>query len=446
MRRFIVVLIAFACALLPGGLLAQNKPAVQNKPRRSAGATSPSAYKLTAIKVTGSNTYSPEDVIKASGLQIGDNVTEDRFKEATQKLGETGLFTDVEYSYSYSGAGTKLVLQVKENDKLIPLVFDNFPWYTDQELIDKVHQDIPMFRGKVPVDGGIIDQVADLIAALLAAKNPQFHVNYLRSGEMNGPIDAIVFSVNGANIRIRNVEYPGAGGSRQTELATAAKKLQGAEYTRTVLAKYAKYDIRPIYLKQGFLKVEFGSSQAHVVSETPDQTVVDTQLPVEEGKQYALTKIDWAGNTIFPTPKLVPLVHAEIGKPANQVQLEEDLKGIRDLYGRRGYVKADPRLHAQMEDAESTVVYTIEVKEGNQYRMGEVELEGLDDKTKARVHEDWKIKQGDVYDASYSSRFLRDCREDLPKEVRWSMKVEEAINDDDKTVDVTLRFSSTRTQ
>ena len=158
------------------------------------------------------------------------------------------------------------MLQVKENDKLIPLVFDNFPWYTDQELIDKVHQDIPMFRGKVPVDGGMIDQVADLVAALLAAKNPQFHVNYLRSSEAGGPVESILFSVNGANIRIRNVEYPGAGKGPQEQLVAAAKKIQGAEYTRTVLAKYAESEVRPIYLKQGYLKVGFSPSQARVVS------------------------------------------------------------------------------------------------------------------------------------------------------------------------------------
>jgi outer membrane protein assembly factor BamA len=428
-------------------LVALFPPSMGQAPaHRASRATSPSAYKLTEIKVTGNKDYSPEDIVKASGLQLGDKVNEESFKEATQKLGETGLFTNVEYSYSYSAAGTKLTLQVKENEKLIALTFDNFPWFSDQELIDKVHQDIPLFRGKVPLDGGIIDQVADVIAALIAAKNPQFHVNYLRAGEAGGPIDSIVFSVTGADIRIRNLDFPGAGEERKGELAKAAKKIQGGEYTRTILSKYAKFDVQPIYLRQGFLKVAFGVSQARAVSDTPDETLVDVQLPVAEGSQYKLAKIDWTGNAVFPAAKLDPLLHVEIGKPANQLQLEEDIKEVTKLYGTRGYVKADPELRSQFDDSQNTVAYNIEIKEGQRYAMGDVDLEGLDEKTKARVREDWKLRQGQPYDASYSSRFLHDCMEDLPRDVRWYMKVEEAVNDDEKTVDVTLRFSSTRTQ
>jgi outer membrane protein assembly factor BamA len=428
-------------ALLPTPYLAQKSSA-----QRPSRATLPSAYKLIDIKVVGQQDYSPQDIVKASGLQIGDSVNEDTFKQATQKLGETGLFTDVEYSYSYSAVGTKLTLQVKENDKLIPLLFDNFPWYSDQELIDKVHQNIPLFRGKVPIDGQIIDDVADVIAALIAAKNPQYHVNYLRSGEAGGPVDTIVFSVNGANIRVRSVAFPGAAEEHKPQLAATAKKIQGGDYSRTVVSKYAKFDVRPIYLQQGFLKVAFAINQARVVTDSPEQTDVEVQLPIEEGAQYKLTNIEWTGNEVFPAAKLTSLLHVQTGKPANQVQIEEDLKSVTKLYGTRGYVRANPELRSQLDDAQNTVAYTINVKEGQRYTMGEVDLEGLDEKTKARVREDWKLRQGEPYDASYSSRFLHDCMQDLPREVQWYMKVEEAVNDDDKTVDVTLRFSSTRTQ
>jgi outer membrane protein assembly factor BamA len=440
MFNYILTLPIILLALLPV------PSAAQTPARRSNRATSPGAYKLIEVKVTGNQEYSPEDIVRASGLQIGESVNEDSFKQASQKLGETGLFTDVAYSFSYSAGGTKLSLQVKENEKLIPLVFDNFPWFSDQELIDKVHHDIPLFHGRVPLDGVIVDQVADIIAALIAAKNPQFHVNYLRSGEAGGPIDSIVFSVNGANIRIRNVEFPGAAEERKPDLAATAKKIQGAEYTRTVLAKYAKFDVRPIYLRQGFLKVDFATSQARAVSDAPDQTLVDVQLPIEEGKQYKLAKLDWSGNSVFPAAKLAPLIHTEISRPANQIQLEEDLKAVAKLYGTRGYVKAHPELQSQLDDSENTVAYKIEMQEGQRYAMGDVDIEGLDEKTRARLREDWKLRQGEPYDTSYSSRFLHDCMEVLPRVVHWYMKVEEAVNDDEKTVDVTLRFSSTPTQ
>ena len=53
---------------------ARTKPSAQRRPSR---ATSSSAHKLIEVKVTGNSTYSADDIVKASGLQIGDNVTEE---------------------------------------------------------------------------------------------------------------------------------------------------------------------------------------------------------------------------------------------------------------------------------------------------------------------------------------------------------------------------------
>jgi outer membrane protein assembly factor BamA len=427
-----------AVVCLPAILLAQTPPSAH---KRAPGATSPSAYKLTSIKVTGTSRYTPEEVANASGLHIGENVSEEDFKQATQRLGETGLFSDVAYTYAFSSAGTKLELQVKENDQLIPLVFDNFPWFSDQELIGKIHAQIPLFKGQLPVDGNVIDQVADLLAALMVEHNPHFHVQYLRSAESAGPIQAIVFTVNGAQIRMHNVVYPGASASQVPALEAATKKILNEEYFRSRVALFAKFDLRPIYLKQGYLKASFAPSDARVISETPDQTVVDVNVPVDEDHQYKLGKILWSGNTVFPESKLQPLIHVQTGQPANAVQLSDDMKAVRDLYGTRGYVKAVPEMKADFDESDNSVTYTIAIKEGEQYTMGEIEFEGVDDKTRARLRLAWQLTPGQPYDSSYSKRFLDDANSYLPSEGHWAISVREAIEDQDKTVDVTLRFA-----
>ena len=427
---------AIVCMLAT--MTAQSQPAARKRP---AGATSPTAYKLTAIKITGTTQYKPEDIVRASGLEVGQNVSEENFKQATQRLGETGLFTDVAYSYAFSPAGTKLELQVKDNDQLVPMVFDNFPWFSDQELIEKIRTQIPLFSGKLPLDGSVIDQVADLIAAIMNEHNPRFHVQYLRTAESGGPIQALVFSVNGTQIRIHSVDYPGAAAAQISALEAATQKILGGEYLRSGVQLFAKFDLRPIYLKQGFLKASFAQADAHVISETGEQTVVDVKVPVDEGHQYKLEKIGWEGNTVFPESKLQPLTHVQTGQPANAVQLSDDMKGVRELYGTRGYVKVVPEMKAEFNEAEDTVAYTIAIKEGQQYAMGEVEFEGVDDKTRARLRLAWRLTPGQPYDTSYAKRFLDDANSYLPKEGHWAISVHEAIEDVDKTVDVTLRFT-----
>ena len=113
-------------AILFIGLSTLTSAQRQNTPsKRRAGAVSSSAHKLVDIKITGLTQYAPAAVIATTGLQIGQTVNEENFKEAVQKLGETGLFSNVGYSFGFDREGTKLTLELADNDKLVPVEFDN---------------------------------------------------------------------------------------------------------------------------------------------------------------------------------------------------------------------------------------------------------------------------------------------------------------------------------
>ena len=66
------------------------------------------SYKLIAVKVTGSKRFSSEDVATACGLPVGTVAHEEDFKKAARQLGESGAFSNIAFTYSYSSAGTKL--------------------------------------------------------------------------------------------------------------------------------------------------------------------------------------------------------------------------------------------------------------------------------------------------------------------------------------------------
>ena len=46
----------------------------------------PSAFKLISVKTTGTKRYKSEEIIAATGLQIGQTVSEDDFKKAARAL------------------------------------------------------------------------------------------------------------------------------------------------------------------------------------------------------------------------------------------------------------------------------------------------------------------------------------------------------------------------
>src|ERR1700730_3515047 len=68
---------------------------------QTAGKTQIS-YRLLSIHVKGLQHFTEDQVLAASGLKLGQFAGEEEFKQAAQKLGETGLFTQLDYTYKYS--------------------------------------------------------------------------------------------------------------------------------------------------------------------------------------------------------------------------------------------------------------------------------------------------------------------------------------------------------
>jgi outer membrane protein assembly factor BamA len=126
---------------------------------------------------------------------------------------------------------------------------------------------------------------------------------------------------------------------------------------------------------------------------------------------------------------------------ANTVKLADNLKDIQKLYGSRGYVSASITPEAEFDDAAATVVLRLEVNEGAVYHMGELEFRGLDNSLTAKLRNAWKIRPGEVYDATYLTEYLPAAHKLLPANLDWEVEPHVTANVRDKTVDVDLIYS-----
>lgn len=433
--------------LLLAALLAlpQANALMQGEPKLPA-----SAYKLISITATGSQRYKPEQIVASTGLQIGQMVSEDDFRHATQELGDSGAFTQVSYGFQYSPAGTKVEFRVVDSPQFVPAYFDNFVWYSDADLMSKLETAVPLFNGQLPLQGNLADQLSNTLQGLVIDKNVEGRVDYLRSGTSNGPITSFLFSVTGPSIVIRNVSFSGATPEELPQLEDAAKKIAGENYLRSILKVQVAKDLLPIFLARGYLKAQFANSEAKVIPEPPNdaqpndapqnQVTVDVTFPVTPGKQYKLGSVQWTGNELFPAPKLQALLHGQPGQPANEVQLNQDLEAVNKLYGTRGHVAAVVHPIPHFQDATDTVSYQLQVREGDVYRMGDLDIQGLEENPTNRLSLAWQLHKGDLYDSSYPDRFVHDAILNQLITGGWNITVHETPDPKSKTVDVTVRF------
>jgi len=427
----------------------QAAPASPSAPLQASG----DERKLVSVKATGSTRFASDDIAAASGLRIGFVAVDEDFKRAARRLAETGAFTDVAYTFSYSAAGTKLEFQVTDATKFIPAHLEDFVWFSDEELQKRLHERLPLFHGELPLSGRLPDLVSDVLQAMLVENNVPGIVQYLRPSNQGGPTNAIIYSVSGILIRVHNIEFSGASADELPLLEAAAKKLPDREYTHTALAAFAQRQLLAVYHARGYLKAAFGQPMPKVVKiapgdpsldthpENPNETFVDVTFPVTPGAQYKISAMEWSGNHEFPTEKLQSLVHARPGDVANTVQLADDILKVKKLYGRRGYITASFKSEAEFDAEAKTVILRTEVKEEAAYHMGELQFRGLDNSLTAKLRAAWTLRAGDVFDMSYIDEFLPQANKLLPTNFDWEPAFHLTANVRDKSVDVDIQYT-----
>jgi outer membrane protein assembly factor BamA len=409
-----------------------------------------SARQLIAIKATGSKRFSEQDIAAATGLQLGTPVNDDDFKRAARRLGDTGVFSDISYSFSYSSAGTKLEFHVVDAEKFVDVRFEDFVWFSDEELLKRIKQYAPLFDGQLPLSGRLPEEVSDVLQAMLVENSIPGHVEYERVGKPDGPVDAILYRVANVVIQIRNVEFTGAGESELPALKEAARRVFDREYSRSILRALVDKQLLPVYYSRGYLKAAFGDPQPKVVkqpSATNEEggrnlTVVDVAFAVNPGQQYKLKSVEWYGNQAISTDILQKMVRAELGRAANTVRIADNLKDVQKLYGSKGYVTASITSQPTFDDAAGTVAIRMEVKEGPVFRMGDLEFRGLDNSLTAKLQNAWKIRPGEVYNSTYLSEYLPEAQKLLPPSLDWEVAPHVTANVHDKTVDVDLIYTA----
>jgi len=375
--------------------------------------------------------------MRAAGLQLGQLVHDDDLKNVVRLLGESGAFTAVSYTSQFDSEGTKVELKLQDAERFFPTHFDNVVWFSEPDLLEKLHASVPLFDGQLPVNGGLAGEVSEALQILLIKKNVAGQVDYLRPSQEDGAAEAFVFTVSGPSITIRNVEFSGAGPGELPKLTAVAQRLQGVAYARPAILAVEDKAFLPIYREHGYLKAVLGDPEPTVVQNDAHETLVDIKVPVDPGRQYKLATIRISGNKAFPEGTIRAAFHLQDGQVANALEIEKGLESIRKLYGTGGYMGATIKAEAQIDDSRSGVVYLVSIVEGDVYKMGEVEIRGLDSKTTARLQNNWTLRSGDTYDSSYVGRFVDQAYKEIGD---WHVSVHESIDPHDKTVDVTVRF------
>ncbi len=158
------------------------------------------------------------------------------------------------------------------------------------------------------------------------------------------------------------------------------------------------------YFQRGFMNAKVGKPRV-----TFDQDGIHIHIPIEEGLQFKVGKVEIQGDLIAPKEQLLKQIPLHAGEILNRDRIRDSVTNLSDLYADKGYafVDVDPQTIVQAD--KPIVDFNFDIRKGSLVYFERINIQG-NTKTRDRVI---RRQLPAVEGEGYSLSALRKSRENL---------------------------------
>jgi len=360
--------------------------------------------KLVSAQASGSTKFTSAQVLVATGLQLGSQVGRDDFQRGADNLAKTGRFASVQYRYADAEGGVRVEYQVTDAPS-VRVDFDNFPWFTDDELTAAVKASVPLFDGTAPETGSVLDDISDALQLQIAKAGVHSTVSHALTTAPGTDDRVQQFRVDEETLDLASLEFRDSLAQNDRSIHSQLSDIVGAKYSRSALVLFEFEQVRPLYISRGFMRATFGAPNVHVVT-SAGHSAVAAVVPIDPGPVFTWRVPTWTGSTVFSQLELAAMIPLHDGDVADGMKIERGWQAVEDAYAARGYLDVDLARTPHFDEGAKSISYAVSITEGPQYRMGKLVLTGLSNEGESRIRSAWKIPVGAVFNRSVYDDFL----------------------------------------
>ena len=417
-------------------------PAAPKAKTTAAAPAPPAKHPLESLKFVGNRRVATEKILTASGLKIGQGAEKEDFEAARARLLATGAFESIgfEFQPDKTGTGYDATLEVVEVAQMFPYQFEDLP-ASDETLRAVVAKQEPIFGDEIPATRPVLDRIEHaLTEALGGGIKVEAHMLSTLAADPK-----IVFRLPGERPRISQVTFTGNQEIATAKLAmTFYQVMLGTEFKESLVRALLDRGIRPLYEARGFVRVAFPKITAEKTTE-PGVDAVAVTVTIDEGAEFKLGQIRYApGIANFSARELDRTAALRAGEVANFDDVQKAQNRIVQKYRGMGYLHASVKQDRTLHDDPHIVDLLLTVEPGAQFQYGKLTIEGLDIVGEPPVRKMWGDRTGKPFDAEAPEDFLKEVREAGMFDNLGKTSSSTKVNENAKTVDVTLVFEGTK--
>jgi outer membrane protein insertion porin family len=356
---------------------------------------------VKAIEVEGNRRVEVDAIKAALSTRLGDPVDAARIRADVRAVMKLGYFADVSIEARGPAAAPILVVKVKEKPSVQSTRVEGAEEFSADDLKDAI--EVKQY------------QILDATAVRRSVKKIQ--EKYVEKGyylaEVTSRLEerpdnqvVVVFVVNEhAKVQVRRVSFLGNAHLSRDEILPYLQTQEGGfldfitsggTYKEEAIQRDVQA-MQAVYLEHGYVNVKVGRPS---VSLSPDKRFLYVTIPVEEGEQFNIGKIDFSGELLDLKGALKGLVKTRSGELFMRSKVGADLFAVGDVYKDLGHAYVNVTPLTNVDAKARTVDLTFDVQPGQKVSFERIEIQGNTRTRDKVIRRELRIYEGELYGAS----------------------------------------------
>jgi len=419
-----------AALCLAAALLAAASPArAQTTPAETPADTPAAAGSdtITEIRVEGNQRVEPAAVIRALKNRVGSRYDPSLTTADLQGLWALGYFADIQLlTQVLPQGGLAYVVRVIERPSVREVKLegneelnkDDFKDDLDIKKysildMDAVRRNAKKVQAKYLEKGYFLAEVTFRVDPVLPSeaqkakevKQSKPSANLAPITAAAEQVDVVIVINEHAKVQVKSISLIGAIKVSPEELKAQMATREGSYLSfitqegtyREELFQRDLAVIEAAYYDRGYLQVKVEKPS---VSLSPDKKLIFIDIRIEEGDPYRISKVDFAGDLLFPKEELRLQVVSREGEYFSRQAILHDDTALSELYQDRGYAYANWAPETVVDPVAKTVALTFTVQQGKPQTIETISIVG-NTKTRDRViRRELRIYEGELFRGS----------------------------------------------
>ncbi len=417
----------------------------QTEGLRSPGIVVYDGQTIGSLHFRGNKKAEDDAMRVAIKSQPGEKLNSEQLREDIKSVWKIGYFEDVQVEASESNGKVDLLFVLREK----PIIRKIYVSGAHEVGLDKINEVLDIKKEHI-VDQAKIKRNVEKIHDLYVEKGFYLaEVGYEIKRKDDLHVDVYFNCDEHAKVEVRKISFLGNAHIKEAELRAAMGTQEGGWLSFLTSSGTYREDafdrdmllITAFYYDHGYINVKLGKPEIEL---SADKEYLYITIPIEEGEQYKIGKIDFKGDLLFPKDEYFMRMSVHEGETFNRTKLANDITHLNDLYKDLGYAYVNVQPLTQVEGSTRSVEVVFDLQKGNQVYFGRINIRG-NTKTRDKViRREMRVYEGELYNQTRLDRSKRLIQAlGFFEKVDLSTKTEEGTDRIDVNIEVTERATGT---